>query len=1307
MIAVLFLCLLTQLPVSAEKDPDLLFYCSYDGKANADFSRGNGSAKCKIAPEFQSGIKGKALVIGGKLSSAQRIVNGVPKNKQEGRNCYYSPKNNFDLEKGSISFWVKPLDWNGGSKGFNVLFRTGAPKIFFQIYKFLSGERLNFICGELRKWTKADLQMRDWKAGQWYHLAATWSLSELRLYLNGKIMSVSRIRFPLKKNVLLEPLSVGPGGSWRKAYIGKTLIDELRIYNRPLTHEEVMGLYLRNSAGLPVNTGLITIGIKTPRLDGKINDFEYSFTGTGFSGLDGFLSMMQSNFFLSYDQDNLYFGFKSKLKSDNGISAGKYAANDNRIELLIQTDAKAKTIRRFIFTPDGKVFQEKDCSGKPVPANLPVKSGLTHGNWTLEAAVPFKLLGVKSAPTTKGWRINTARIFPGPNGVTSAAQVVGKLTDLSNFINLHFRPDAPQLRIAGLYDMINYCNASDISVKPKRPNSEIEAVMISNTTRSYGLQTRTYRVFSKGKSRPLVAPKLPQKVWKLHDFALNEVKIVEKRNGKRVPLYQEKFTYESQAPLKVLFLYTQDRKKLFIAARRRAGGKIRTSFLRPDKSVAFQMEQDIPSASNYFNAVFDLDYSKLPPAEYTVKVDHVASDGKVTEVHRQEYQIPSIDTPILEKYVDQDAGIVPKPWTPLVVHGDTIKIWGRKYDFSHGFLFSSLLSQKRELLTGPAYLSLNGRRLDYKSNPFPVLKSANQMLAVIDKNADLGKLKISSKIKTYFGGYSDISMSITPEKDSLKVKSLSLNIPLRSKYATLVRDNKISVLGGGKTGAVGKYWCQSLADGPFLWVGNEQVGFTWLAPNLQGWHFRRVNKNVEIIRKGNTAILRLNLIDHPVVLDKPMNIRFGFTLTPTRPLDKKILRCRVDKEWQKWCKPWKYHSFPDYDTADVGKIKWRGREYKEVFLYLGDSFMSPYHPCWGFWEEEWRRISPARNYGEWTGHGFSMNRKIRDAYTYTEACIRCDSFRNFLLHNRNKFFTKAKKPLTLKAKNYYFDIGIRASLCENSHHGCSLWKADNGRKYGTMPIDEYREIGLNTYRMIKRTGPDAKIIFHQGWFRCMPIQHFCDCIIGGEGVENLVAAKGNYYDILTPEMFRATFLPQTWGVKTAFLHMLIRAIALSPKKLAKFNDAPKAKHALHHIYGYTMVHDVDNWDPHSQTLKDRNILWAAQDKIGWDENVLFYPYWDENPAVKLVSPKSKRILASAYVNNGKLLLAVLNDTPQSQHIKLKLDMQRLGVKPGLSGYDAWQPKKAYTLSDSWEDTIPARGFVLIPFCARNTGTLSK
>ncbi len=1284
--------------LSAAPNDDLLFYAPFDGETTAAVARGNPEATHAIEPRFEPGIRGQALVVGGDPEMKQRIEGDLPVGDKTPRHAVYQPEGNLDLQQGTLSFWVKSLDWRGMDKGFNVLFYAHAGRNYFQVYKFFTGDQLLLLVGEQEKWTSVEFKLRDWEPGQWQHVAVTWSPEEMRMLINGHLVCRRQVRFPLRDAEGVEPFSVGPGGAWSKAFIGHSLVDEFRIYRRPLSLEEIQAIYLADASAVEHDSGMITLGEATPRHDGRIEEGEYTFDSTGLAAPgQPLVSPENSRYAMSYDRERLYLAALTQLKPD--------AANVLDLHLSSSLD-RIQTLR---FHPDGRVF---DAATGAAMETVQVGSSVEDGLWLLEAAVPFDALGESRAPDGDTWRMNLVRRYG--DEMVSLAPVVGEATNRAHFIALVFRADAPRIRIGNWANAAEQQSAQFVKVEGADERSVVRLDYISDTTEDYGLKSHGYVVFADGRPKPYQSP-----VWRgggsAADLVLNETRIVETRDGRSVPLYIAKSIAESGGPLKVFYLYTHDKRQLVVSSQRRAEGAMRVRFLRPDGGEAWRAEQALPPDTAYFDARFDLDFKVLIPGYYDIAIDYVAPGGEAVEVWSQAYVVPGPEHPAFHPYVDPEADQVPAPWTPVEITGQRplvigqqsldggkipgggeqlavgsernpqstianqqskilISTWGRTYGFGEGLLFDSLVSQGEEILAAPAVLRLNGTNLVPVAPAQLTCGAASGIRADLSNAVDLGALRAQCEIRTHFDGYSEVALTLMPtDGATLEVGTLSLDVPLRASAATLVRDHLLSQLIGGKSGAVGDAWHQGFASekSAFLWVGNDRVGFNWMAPDFNGWQCRDKKRHVELIRQAETVILRFNLVDSPLTLDAPRTICFGFALTPTRPLDHKTLRRREHKEYQMWCQPWKYFAVPEYETASIDGIRNDLARVEpgadEVFLYFGVGLTSPFVPEWAWFVEEW--LGSEGEYGKRTG-SFSK-RAVRDANTYTAAPISVDSFYNWMQHTRAAFFEKAKTPLIPEAHSYYFDTGASVS-------------------------DRYREQALNVYRMIRRTGPEARVYIHHGWTRVMPMQHFADIFCGGEGVEGLVLQKGNYYDLLTPEMFRATFSPYLWGMKMVFLDMNVRALRQSdPGKLLAFDlQDPETRRPLLHSYGYCIAHDVDIHDPNIESKPLRETIWAAQDALGWDEDVIFHPYW-ENDTVKRLGDDIGRIMASAYTKDGRMILAVLNDTDEAREIELELDLDALGVEAGGEGVDVWDPERTYVLGEHWRDTVPPRGFRMV------------
>lgn len=79
--------------------------------------------------------------------------------------------------------------------------------------------------------------------GQWYHVAITRSATELAIYIDGELKNIQEAASPMNRNEV-EPLRIGvlsENGGYYYPYFGN--LDEIRIYNKPLTGEEVLAIY--------------------------------------------------------------------------------------------------------------------------------------------------------------------------------------------------------------------------------------------------------------------------------------------------------------------------------------------------------------------------------------------------------------------------------------------------------------------------------------------------------------------------------------------------------------------------------------------------------------------------------------------------------------------------------------------------------------------------------------------------------------------------------------------------------------------------------------------------------------------------------------------------------------------------------------------------------------------------------------------------------------------------------------------------------------------------------------------------------
>lgn len=229
------LAILAVLPAFALTPADCTFYAPYDGSLDAAQSLGPGQATVEGSLQFVEGLRGQGVLVGAPNTGLK-----------------YATERNFLLDAGSISIWVKPVDWNDtdAAMRFFVAVSQGPAQTqadggtFLWLYRFFAHSTY-FLAWDSRGFPRLAAQNRKvcanaFQAGQWTHLVGTWNGDEMRLYINGVHQSTARMTTSRLLRSVGEFFTVGDPNRANKA---DTVLDELRLFNRALTAPEVAALH--------------------------------------------------------------------------------------------------------------------------------------------------------------------------------------------------------------------------------------------------------------------------------------------------------------------------------------------------------------------------------------------------------------------------------------------------------------------------------------------------------------------------------------------------------------------------------------------------------------------------------------------------------------------------------------------------------------------------------------------------------------------------------------------------------------------------------------------------------------------------------------------------------------------------------------------------------------------------------------------------------------------------------------------------------------------------------------------------------
>ncbi len=867
-----------------------------------------------------------------------------------------------------------------------------------------------------------------------------------------------------------------------------------------------------------------------------------------------------------------------------------------------------------------------------------------------KAQIALAPLGLK--PGAEGWILN----------------LISGNTDLRGGLRLKLDKEMPSMSFLPPYDLSR--NVLDLNVS-QAPGFKM--IFDRDTTFNYGF------------NRKNISLDKPYSFMQKNIADWTRVCLMFEKNGK--DYFRTDLSVRKNQPAAAKFLYTKIKeRKLLVAFQGKTDGFAVADFCDPSGKTVIRSEKvKIPDdAMTFYDLRFPME---LQPGNYLIKICHLSPKGKKTFLWDQGLRVPPENDPLIAEYVDPDKDkLPPGGWIPVAADNDSVKIWGRTLKLDRGLLFSSLVTQGKELLAEPDVLRLNGEKLIPVSILVKKIRRTD-LETEFEKTVDYGKIKAESRIRITFDGYARITLKLTPVKP-LKIRELAYELPMKNVRLKLVRDSAtVSTIAGlAKDG-----FTASLLPIPAIWFGDYNTGINFTAENLVNWHFRNPKRHVEMKRNEKSSDVRFLLVSSPLTLKAPREFNFGLTVTPVKPLNRKLLRQREKKEWQIFG-PWRHFAYlhPDNLRTDppyhgMDNFYSQHRMFPTLFLYTAYNFTGPFAPFWTWYEENWRQVKYNRNYGTWTGG---------KPAAYCEGCINGADFRNYKLNMTHSFLNLKNNPMLIPGtRNLYYDAPWEES-CFNEKHGCKPWRDSMGQTRTHILIDVFREKTLNILRMVKRFDPDSVLYYHSEWAKFQPFQSLHDAMCGGEGQENLVAARGGYYDILSPAAFNVSFSPYIYSAKMVLIPQLARGLQLNyPAKYRTWNvKNPVWRKAILHYIGLAATHDVD--------LMDRTELsflwWKAQDELGWNEKTEFHPYYADDPALK-ITPVSERIVASAYTNSGRLMLAVLNDTDKEQDIRIRLDLDKLQVKPGLRGHDAFEPGLNWVLSGEWQGKISPRGFRLVVF----------
>ena len=223
-------------------EPGLLLHAGFDKKTTV--------------PDFAKNPKTQTKGVGPRLG--ERLCQGPGGKKNavllDNREYVeYTHTGNFDPRRGTVSFWVKPVNWEMSAAGYFQTFfelRSGDTKYRLIVNKNVERDQLCFTIGNGRWRGIASLNKTGWQTGEWHKIDCTWNAQGMKLYVDGKPPKPGSAQEKIFKedpkfpgSIRWARMQINFFSGWKVDPEWQTAYDDLKIYDRVLSPEEIRAGY--------------------------------------------------------------------------------------------------------------------------------------------------------------------------------------------------------------------------------------------------------------------------------------------------------------------------------------------------------------------------------------------------------------------------------------------------------------------------------------------------------------------------------------------------------------------------------------------------------------------------------------------------------------------------------------------------------------------------------------------------------------------------------------------------------------------------------------------------------------------------------------------------------------------------------------------------------------------------------------------------------------------------------------------------------------------------------------------------------
>ncbi len=627
--------------------------------------------------------------------------------------------------------------------------------------------------------------------------------------------------------------------------------------------------------------------------------------------------------------------------------------------------------------------------------------------------------------------------------------------------------------------------------------------------------------------------------------------------------------------------------------------------------------------------------------------------------------------------------IVVPPFTPLVVRKNRVSCVLRTYHLCASGFPCGIDAKGRQILAAPvkAVAVAKTGKLAWQALGLTFTGKKNTRVCYV-AGARNDRLRMTVRGEFDYDGLLKLSLVLDP-LNSKPLERLYLDIPVRKSIATLfhavgegVHSNPAGLI-PGRLGTV--FSSRSLPQPhldnfiPYLWVGGEERGICYAADWDRGWTHCKERDAVELIREKDAVVIRLNLLNGPLVLKKKREIQIVLMASPVKPMPRdwrafsdnysrfrlpgrSFAQCLYSPLYWGAFSGWysRYPAFKDFtyfkkldEARRTGKVD---SDYISRFLKRVEN--APLQ------EVPWRK----RGMKDVAGHirgGFSLARRLSavnpNSRFFVYTCTREISTNlpeNEVYGDEWQYRERGQVSRSFQDYAIYYTAKMIDNGCGGIYFDNTFFAAKYTWPTGEAYIDEKNEIhpsvGLWRIRnLIKRTavmmvekGKEPLLLVHQTNGNTLPALAFATISMGME----MKYGQTDFQDRFTPGYIRAVNLGRQGGFFPEVLDGL-RGNREHKKWLTRTMLACLLPHEIQPTAGIGTNVTV--------LRKAYQILW---DFGKAEPDTRFLPYWNNSNSI--TAPAD--VLVSAYRRKNRLML-IIGNYGGDMKLAVTLNLSKLGV----------------------------------------------